>query len=72
MYISRPADSTSASNPQDELARARKYLSLAEKLLWISHSVGDNKTDETIVQGSRAFTEVNALSQLFQAEDHLQ
>lgn len=72
MHISQPSDEAPTNNPRDSLARARKYLALVEKLLWISHSVGDNMMAEgEVVQGSRAFTEVQSLSQLFEEESKL-
>jgi hypothetical protein len=58
--------------PKD-LARARKYLVWSEKLLHVSLPTGDNMTaDGTAKHGSRAFSEVDALFELFHQEDKIE
>lgn len=69
-YISYPPSNPAA--PKD-LARARKYLVWSERLLYVSHPIGDNMSaDGTAKHGSRAFTEVDALFKLFYEEDKIE
>lgn len=66
-FIKQSSDQTA---DRGDLKRARKYLTWAQQVLLVSNPVGDLMTAEgTAVQGSRAFTEVDALFGLFHAED---